>query len=1105
MPSPDQSSVDLPIITFGGRVTQFNPQSLPIGASPSCQDVIFSGITPDGVGMVGGLATRPGMANFYPFAPFFGNPTINYLKTFVDSQGIFHLLSLDGGLVGAGSLFRDESPCPPSPNVPIAIGTVYVPTGSIAQSDSLLNREWIAISSVPHPSAGIDIPRQYDGVNFDRVSQVGPGAPPTVVDFSFALTAIARAAVTGVITATIGVSPAASGIVVGQLATVSGVTADPTLDGSYIVATVAGVGTTTFTMWSIAQAYQIQSITRSAGVVTAVLTNTPVTVPGATIVIGYVDDSSYDGSFIIATVSGNTVTWPQAGVDSVSFGGFLYTEVAAYPVIQSGVNNNATGPGGNYLIKGDVSLIFVAGSQISVVGNSSAPYNGVFQVFGSLLLTTGPYQGNTLVGAGPSTAAPGGTGGAASLPATASAPAVTGVAGTAGSILQGLHEVSCCFLTRQQYITKPAPFSKWFAAGGFKAIVNNIPFATNDPNVIGRILIFTPVIVPPALGGDFFYFAGAVTTPSAGTFPSMVINDVSTSRYLVDFSDADLQLATFATNLFNLLELGECSTVCTYSNRTFWAGERNKLPNLLNLTFDGGFTGQIPLGWTSDPVSGAGISPAIGYWDAGILLFGNSVNPIVGMIEQNAYVDSLGVPIIKAATSYSVRVRVEIQPPLTAGDLVIDLFSPTMGSFGAFTVPFASIATSFTWTEFIGVLTTGIATPPTDLLFRVYGAGTPSAGGGIKVDTIEPFPTLFPINFALVRASYVNDPESFDELTGFMQVGKNTGEAVRCMFTLLDNKLYIVTERGLYSTQDDGQNEPNLWAINTVSATTGTGSCRGVGIAEGWAVIVSHDGAYIFWGSEPIKITQEIQPDWDTINWNYDATIYCTIDTANKRIHIGVPTGAATSPNIEFVCDYSQLANAEGATAAQDIASHPQAYYSVYNPTKVVAPGKARKWTIWNLTMNCATLTIRSDGSYHLLRGNGTGTGLIYDQLPSQLSDDGVAISSQYQTAFIPQVEDEQALQLGSHRKLFKYLTGYANGAGVMRWNILGAQNQRGIVLSPLTLKNPEKWDFEMNSNFVGERASYQFGTDAVGAWFVLTKLCPTLQREIVTPVRGVT
>jgi hypothetical protein len=1031
MPSPSQTSIDLPVTTFGGLVTQYDSQALPSGASPFCQDVAFSGVNPAGGGIVGGWASRPGMGAGFYATPFAGNPTVNYVKTFTDSTGAIHTLSIDG--LG---IFRDESPSPTVPGVPSIIGRVIA--ASYIQSDALFNREFMAIGD---GNEGLDIPRQWDGTYFDRVSQVGPGAPPACAD------------------------------------------------------------------------------------------------------------------------------------------------------------------------------------------------------------------------------------------------------GAAGNVDAGLHQIAVAFITREQYITRPSPYVNYTAPGSKKINLTNIP--TGPPNIIARVILATGVITAPAISGDFYFFDGSVPTPSAGTFPSMVINDNTTTSYTIDFISAVLENTPIATNLYNMLELGECAQFTAYSDRIFAVGERNNLPNMINPTFDGGFNatvagttvgpnspaaasgntgagtvawlnpgnvfaldgafasfpisggftfyvskqlqasnygfaippgstivgisaavyvkqsyavgprftnitddqvylmkagavvganranntdwtntvapqiyggpndlwgttwlpadinnlgfglsfvafapnapggsdgyvdyisitvyyaaagaGAAPLGWTQGATfAGGGSALQSGlsaYWGDAFSITGDGATAVRGLITQSMFQDFLGNTILQPNTPYRVRVRLGQNGTLAAGVLHINLQSAT----GAFTtmglaIPFSSLTASYA--EFQAFLTdVPLSTIPADIVMQVYADGTPTLNGVFLVDCIEVYPANFPVNRTLIRASYAEQPEAFDELTGLLSINAGDGQAVRLTFNILDNKLYIVKDRSMYSTQDDGQNEPDLWSISTVSNTVGTLSNRGVGIGESWAVIASKQGAYIFWGSEPVKISQEIQPTWDQINWNFGYTMYVVVDTNNKRIHIGAPLGAATSPNVEFVCDYSQLANSEGATSAQDIASHPQAYYSVYQPTKLTAPGKARKWTIWNIKMNCAALTIRSDNSIHLLRGNGTGTGKIYDQLPTNLNDDGEnAIPVMYQTAYFPQTEDEQVLQLGAHRKTCTYMTGYVFGAGTLIPLMYGAQDQRGKVLTQLPLVNPEQWDFEMNVNFVAERMSILFTISGLTSWVQMTKLCPTIQRDVMTPVRG--
>ena len=88
----------------------------------------------------------------------------------------------------------------------------------------------------------------------------------------------------------------------------------------------------------------------------------------------------------------------------------------------------------------------------------------------------------------------------------------------------------------------------------------------------------------------------------------------------------------------------------------------------------------------------------------------------------------------------------------------------------------------------------GICCNSLDLLLRVYADGTPTLNAGFLVDNIEIFPTATPYNNSLVRASFAEDPESYDGVTGFMSVAENDGQTVRAAF-LLRERLYLVKDR----------------------------------------------------------------------------------------------------------------------------------------------------------------------------------------------------------------------------------------------------------------------------------------------------------------------
>jgi len=88
-------TIDAPLDLFGGIVTDMAAADLPPGVSPDCRDVAF---------LQGGVKTRPGLLSIY--APIAGNPTVNYLKTFISPNLVKTLLAMDS----AGTLWGENSP-----------------------------------------------------------------------------------------------------------------------------------------------------------------------------------------------------------------------------------------------------------------------------------------------------------------------------------------------------------------------------------------------------------------------------------------------------------------------------------------------------------------------------------------------------------------------------------------------------------------------------------------------------------------------------------------------------------------------------------------------------------------------------------------------------------------------------------------------------------------------------------------------------------------------------------------------------------------------------------------------------------------------------------
>ena len=712
------------------------------------------------------------------------------------------------------------------------------------------------------------------------------------------------------------------------------------------------------------------------------------------------------------------------------------------------------------------------GASVLIAGVVDTSFNGTFVVQSVPSQTTLTYQ---QLGAGSNS---GGSSGSAT-------------ATLAPQLSVGVHQVCVFFKTRQGYLTQPSPPVTWTASGGRRVQLIGIPLPLNDANVVARILAFTP-----AGGGSFYYTSGLQNSPQ------MIIPDTTTTTLTLDFSDTALLAGTLADPLFPLVELGECAGVIGYASRLFWWGERNKIDNFENLSFDGGFVSsgvgvRPPLGWTSDNTyGGAGGSAFSALWGGAWEIVGDGVANDKGMITQPARVDSSGVPIIQPNTGYSVRFRAMNDPassPPSSGNLHVHLYSASQTLDVGLDVAATSLTTQFQ--EFTGVLTSGIISPtPTDLLLRVYADGL-NLNCGVIFDNIEAYPTTQPYNSGIVRASRAEDPESYDGVDGLLSVAENNGQAVRAAFVLRD-QLYFVKEHSIYSTRDDGVNEPADWTLSEVSNIVGTPSVDGVDTGEDWAVIADRAGLFIFDGGEPVKISQEIQPLWDTINWQYGYTLWVRVDTRAKRILVGVPIAPATQPNRVLVLDYRSL------STAADIATYASVHSSSMTG-RMISVARARKWAPWNIAANSAALIERSDGTAQFFIGNGAGTGKIYQLSDTQFSDDGAAIAGYYTTYFFPSADQEGELGVRAHRKLFSYLTCYAEGTGNLNLTLFADNESFPAALPSLALSSPGSKDLEISINLHAERAAFQVGTNQAGSWFRLTRLVASLAPDPWSPVRG--
>lgn len=1011
-------------------------------------------------------------------------PSFNYIKTFSETGGEVLTLALGSD----GTIYQEDVN-----NSPGVLASVYtaIAANSFAQSATQDDREFIAISDLSH---GTDIPYTYTPPNFDRLSQVGPGAPPSASTTSSQSNIVSITQPTpksdpefpnhlsGILWSAGPGNTAAGNVLTvyyarttaqaqdtdlqpGVGVTIAGAdTANPNnnfngqpIDGNYTVISV-GQGIppgAQFARWYFTvQVPSTQSVNQANHqeghgpdgtyqVTTATMT-TAQQLPNVEV----------NSSVQIAGTGGS----PPAGYDGTQ----LITETpnaAQLQITSTQLSGNVATYGFN-LISGTNPAV---GQLVTVAGTLNG--NGIFNIVNVAISATSPgtFSVNLF---GPDTVSTAENGSGLIFgtifkfePGQPVGSRSGGTIVTSGTIATGRRKICYSFLTRNGFMTKPSPILEIDVTAGTSGIViSNL--LTGPTNVIARVIHITA-----AEGGNFYNIPEPVSVTDSITGQTTVntstwLNDNSSTSVTLSFSDNVLlraiQIDTQGNNLFECDELGSCLGIVPYAQRLVIIGEQNKVANLLNYSFDGGVaggsgsTGLYPAGWTVDPTSGAGgsvVASSIFGFAYQIKNSSGITQATYGMITQDAFQDEFMVDIIAPSTTYSVRLTAQAPAGAASGNLVVDLFSPSQNrALGTFALPLTSLST--TMKIFSGtLLTTTLAPVPNDLLLRVYATNIPN-GVEIDIDRIEPFPTERPNLDTQVILSYSQNFESFDRLTGVLDASLRNQQPVRSAFVLFDT-LYLVKGSSFISTNDNGTTEPNVaplggWILRTISDSVGTDSMYGVttGIdqanaGEDWAIVAGQPGAYIFTGGEPIKLSEEIQQLWNQINWQYGHTLWIVNDIINRRALIGVPL---KTPNkwlpTGIIPDNS---NPTTPNVVLELnykqLNTPSALASSVGVHKsfsgrLLASEITRKWSVWTIKSPCAAFIKRPDKTAPVFFGNSDATGKIYELVDNLLEDDGAAFAEIYTTSSFVPTETAQGMQLGVLRYGFDCMTMLIGGNG---------------------------------------------------------------------------
>lgn len=1106
-----------------------------------------------------------------------GLNNIDWIKTFIEDDQHTHTFVLDS----AGVLWEEDMTDNPGVLTP-QLETIY--PNQFAYSHTNQNEEWIAFSDLRR---GTNIPRH--GTNFDRISQVGPGAPPSVsgqttalnswpiqsitqgpaqsdpaspghfqaVNWSAGPTTLApgnvltifyRSAAPGAPgpDATIGNAARTGGAVC-----LSGLTADfAGLNGVYVV---TGQGF----------AHPPGSDPGPSGERWYFTVQTAATSPGNSF-IGGPDQATGQYQVTLATMTLQKPANIQIGnqIDIVGASPAGWNNTWTITNVQNGgqytINTTQLTAGlATYTYSIVNGIAPVVGQWVTVIGCVNGPFvNGssIFNVTQQPVVTVTGSEFTIAIPGQPDVAAAAESGASAVSLGTifqfdpglnfigdqTCANAVpgndtggTGTVSVVGQIGAGIRQAVTIFETRNGYLTAPSPpvtFGTTDADNAFN--VTNVVIGPD--NVIARIIAFTP-----ANSGQFFYIPNDVTVTGLGqpqTYTATVIRDNINTQPLrpFNFTDAVLMAATAidiqGNNLFNQIEVGASLAVVPYAGRNCYIGQNNKVQNFVNTTFDGGYLEQgqrkFPAGWTPDVspnANGATVrkSPVFGLSYYIQSDGSNAPSNTYGAIHQSAFQDAYKVPILRPNTEYSVRIDARVPSGMNvSGQLFLDVVSYQnnllIGSAG---FPLSLMSPKFQ--TFVLPLVPKMSMPldpPTDMILRLYAVNLP-AGADVEIDRFEVFPTRQPDLLTDVYLSYIDNLEAVDGVSGDIGVSVQNNQPVLGAFTQYD-LLYFLKTGSMFSTSDSAEEEPANWKVREVSNVVGTigihsyDASSATGGGEEWMITACRKGIYVFSGTEPVKISQEIQNVWEAINWEFGHTIIVRNDTAERRIMVQVPLATPnpwlpdaplnanpTTPNVMLACSYKELQTASALAERGPV--------KLSFSGRLISWDMSRKWSIWQIPSPYSDFVRRPDGNDAYFIGNGRLNSKVYMLDDNALSDDGDAINGLYTTYGMPAPEQAQQFgqMVGMYRKLYKYSSYNISGAGLLKLRaLINNLNPAYPYTVPggIRLTCPVDHNREIPFNLEGQRLYLEFSTNGPGDNFGLSEVVLSIVKSAWSTVRGV-
>ena len=1035
-----ETGADIPHDWFGGTLTEVPPSNIPAGGSPRNLNVEF---LPGLTRTRGGLQPQQGFGNASPYASIAGGPWqvrwVDDYATAPESPSQMVLLvnpTLSGeGIVAIGGTvignvygYANQAPWAP---------TTFNPawTGPLAKASTQFGRKYIAISDGRY---GYDLPRQWDGTNYDRVSQCGPGAPPTVADGAFPTGFPIQAASVGLVEIPFSIFniTEANGLATIQfLSALTGVGAGSALlqagDSIKITGnTVSGYNTTVQLISVDAPGRLAQFATAASGTGTG---------------------GSADGG--VALVNFGPVTQAQAGLFAVgakvqvagagvgAYNATPFVRQAAQPPIGS----SAAYPQSVFIFVIYAGVYGLTNSGGGTVSPPSGIVAGLRQCAVSFITRQGyitrpspPFSWNT----------------AGSLLANVS------------NIPTGPSNVVARLLLFTPYLTPPA------TTGTFYSIrQTDSPFDTvmqiDDNTTTTLNLNFTDSDL--AAGFNAQYLFGLIELGEcAGCFPyagrmfwwgelnslqdflSMEFNGGWRVAGGTGGSDVPLGWASDAA-------YGAGGS--RVANGGVWLDAYQIAGNGLATP-----AGMIEQSAYQNYLGNALLNPSTSY---SVRVTGKQPSPSAGILRIDLYSPTAGQVAILFAqgvgaldgsagfgTIMSNGVALPAQIP---ADTLLRIYAVNLEVGKTITLDRVEIYPT--------------SQPINYTALRASYASDPESFDGVT-GLIQPVFT----NGQALRAVYTLRDSFYlgcgDKGSTF--VTKDTGgEPATWAVDPVSNSVGCCGPNAVAAGED--------WEVKVNR--------------YGMYIYIAREPEKI---SQEIQTLWNKEGIATCINWAAGYKIWVTVDLLNKRVYVGAPVGAAVECNTLFVMDYNFLDTSDAIAGLPTLRFSIYSGRAMVMPQG----RKWTQWTFQlpgggQMAVPCGAFVEQPGNVARFLLGGAADNNVYVIDPAMRGNDNGAAVTSSYATHFFPTSDEEQMLKLRSHMHGFSFGRFYVQGAGKMAVTAYhNSLSDPGPARASVDLRNPALMDAEnVFDDFTAERYALEWTTNTLGSWFQMERLTRVVEQ----------